>query len=74
MGQDALSSEEASNSSSNSDEELAAQSNMSVRKDCIQCLAHAQLNFVDFSCSGQDQDPSDETIVGQRQTGRAVSK
>ena len=46
MGQDSLSSEEESDISSNSDEELSGESDKSVRRDCIQCLAHAQSNFV----------------------------
>ena len=52
MGQDALSSEEESDNSSDSNEELAAQSDTSVRKKCIQYLAYAQSNFIDFSKVG----------------------
>ena len=49
MGQDALSSEEESDNSSDSNEELAAQSDISVRKKYIQYLAYAQSNFIAFS-------------------------
>ena len=49
MGHDALSSEEESDSSSDSDEELSAESDKSVRRDCIQYLACAQSNFIEFS-------------------------
>ena len=46
MGQDSLSLEEESDSSSNSDEELSGESDKSVRRDYIQYLGYAQSNFI----------------------------
>ena len=58
MGQDSLSSEEESDSSSNSDEELSAEGDKSVRWDCIQHLAYAQSNFIDFSRNAKAHGPT----------------